>query len=143
MVKRLSNHHGFSLIEIIFVSALLATALFGYFLIMQNATLHSIQNDMNSIATELAREEIEVMLADNAYLGYSHLDADINYPEESLDGNFSGFTRKINIYEVNADDLETPEPGSGVKLLEVAIVWGQEEYQRVELTTIVSALYGF
>ncbi|MBF0105102.1 MAG: prepilin-type N-terminal cleavage/methylation domain-containing protein [Deltaproteobacteria bacterium] len=138
MFKRLKDQKGFSLIEAIFATTILAVGLVGGMLTLQNSTLHTVNADFSSIATQLANEKIEAILADKEYLGYGYLDAEANYPAEQLAEDFNAFERFVTITEVDPDDLTEPQEGSGVKKINVVVNWGEKDYQTVTVTTLVT-----
>lgn len=138
MLKKLKESGGFSLLENILATVLVAIGLMGGLLALQNSTLHTVNSDLSSIATQLANEKVEAILADKEYLGYDYLVAESNYPTEQLADDLSGFERTVTIMEVSAEDMTTPEEGSGVKKVNVVVNWGNKDYQTVSVTTLVT-----
>lgn len=135
IMKRLRNQKGMTLVESIFTTVLLGVGLLGGMLAMQNSVLHTVKGDMNTIATQLASEKVEQVLADRAFNSFEYLDSD-NYQSEQLDSY--GMTRWVSIIEVSADDLETPEEGSGLKKVDVTVAWGNADTDQVTVTTLVT-----
>lgn len=134
--KRIANQKGFSILESILSTVILAVALMGGMMVMQNATANTVNGDMSSVATQLASEKVDMILADKAYQGYEYVDA-TNYQSEDLTQPYQ-MDRTVSITEVSADDLSTPETGSGVKKVAVTVTWGTQDYQTVTLTSLVS-----
>lgn len=140
LLKRLKSNKGFSLLEGVLSTALIGMLLTGATLVMQNSTLSTMNGDMNTIATQLANEKLENIIADKEFLGYTHLNQATNYPNETLSGVYQGYERKVDIFEVDPSDLSTPMVGSGVKRVEVKVIWGTESYQKVKVSTVFSEL---
>lgn len=139
MKKQILKHNGgFSLLETILTTTILGVGLIAGMITLQNATLNTMNGDMTTVATQLANEKIDLIMADKQYLGFSHLDADDNYPTEELSGAYAGFTRNVIIVEVNKDDLSTPEANTGVKKIHVSVGWGNKPEQTVHVSTLVA-----
>lgn len=135
-MKKIRDQKGFSLLENMLAATILAFALLGGMTVMQNATANTVNGDLGTIATEHANEKIEMVIADKTYSGYDYLDTD-NYPVEEDVGIYE-MTRTVTITEVDPDDLTTSMEGSGVKKVEVSVVWGSAAYQTVSISTLVS-----
>lgn len=138
MFTLLKGKRGFALIENILASTILATGLLAGLVTMQNASINTLNGDMNTIATQLASEKLEMILADKQYQGYEYLDGESTYTNETLSGAYNGYTRSVSITEVDATDLVTPSPGSGIKKVDVHVDWGQKDYQNVTVSTLVA-----
>ncbi|OVE81590.1 hypothetical protein BVY03_03035 [bacterium K02(2017)] len=136
LIKKLKNQNGFTMLENILAATLLGFALFGGMTVMQNATASSVNGDMTTIATELANEKVEQVIADKIYNNYEYLDAE-NYTDEEDVGLYE-MDRSVSITEVNVDDLVTEEEGSGIKVVTVSVTWGLEAYQTINVSTIVT-----
>jgi len=78
---------------------------------------------------------MEMVISDCVLVGYTA----IVPSKEKLDGDFSGYKRRVKVYEVNPIDLKTPFPGSGYKKIEVIVDWGKEDYQEIKLSTLVTS----
>lgn len=140
LLKKLRSNKGFSLLEGVLSTALIGMLMTGATLVMQNSTLNTMNGDMNTIATQLANEKLENIIADKEFLGYAHLDQSTNYPDETMSGVYQGYERSVDIYEVDPADLTTPMIGSGIKRVEVKVIWGTEAYQKVKISTVFSEL---
>lgn len=134
----LKRNGGFSLLETILTTTVLGVGLIAGMITLQNATLNTVNGDMATVATQLANEKIDSIMADKQYLGFSHLDAEDNYPTEQLSGAYAGFTRDVTIVEVNKEDLTTPEANTGVKKIQVIVGWGNKPDQTVHVSTLVA-----
>lgn len=115
---------------------ILATALITGLFVIQSVLASSVDQELNTIATQLANEKIEIILADRAFQGYDYI-ADENYENETL-VEYSNLSRSVTITEVNEDDLVTPEEGSGSKRVEVTVSWGNDVYQQVVISTLIT-----
>lgn len=136
IIKKLKNQKGFTLVESIMTTVLLGVGLLGGMMVMQNSVLHTVKGDMSTIATQLASEKVESILADKAFNSYEYLDSD-NYDTEQLDTY--NMTRWVSIVEVSGEDLETPSEGSGMKKVDVTVAWGDTSAEQVVVTTLISS----
>lgn len=133
----LKNEAGFTFLEIILTTTLLAVGFAGGFALLQNTTNNSLENDMRVIASQLASEKIETIIADKTFKTYDWI-LPANYPVENLNAPYSGFTRTIDILEVDPADLATAQPGSGYKKVDVVVSWGALPSQAIRVTTLVT-----
>jgi len=138
MLKFLKSNKGFTIIENILTVTVVALGLMGGMIVMQNATAKTVNNDMTTIATQVANEKIEAIMADKEFSGYTTIIED-NYPTEGLSDPYN-FTRTTDINEVNAEDLTTSEESSGMKKVVVTVSWGDEDYHKVSVSTLVADL---
>ncbi|MBU0506188.1 MAG: hypothetical protein ABII18_03130 [bacterium] len=136
MLKRLRNNKGFSLIESALTTVILSTALITSLFVIQGMLIGSVDQELNTIATQLANEKIEIILADKEFQGYDYI-TDDSYENETLT-EYSNLSRTVTITEVNEDDLKTPEEDSGSKKVEVTVSWGNEAYQQVTISTLIT-----
>lgn len=137
MFGRLKSQNGFSVLENILSTVILGVGLMGGMLSMQNATINTMSADMSSLATNLANEKVEMILADNQFKGFDTI-LDENYDTEILSGNFAGFTRQVSIIEVDSDDLETPTANSGLKRVDVIVSWGGSSVHNIKVSTLLA-----
>lgn len=121
-------------------TTILAIGLLGTIQLMSFATKTNADTDFHVIATKLANEKIEVVLADNNLRPqqYDYVTS-ANYPAESLTyGNTSNvFQRVVTITEV-ADDFVTIQPNSGLKKIDVTVSWGNQAPEQVTLSTLLT-----
>lgn len=134
--NKYGNQKGFTILENIMATVILGVGLLGGMMTMQNATLNTVRHDMATLATLLANEKIESILADNSLMGYDQVDSG-SYPAENLQQAY-GMSRQVEVIEVSQDDLETEEEGSGLKKIAVTVSWGNSASQRVVVTTLVA-----
>lgn len=130
----IKNQKGFSLLEEIFSTMILAVGLVGGMVVMHNATATTMNGDMNSMAIQLANYKLDEIMGDKEFQGYA-LVTDENYQSEDLSAPYQGFSRSVDVTEVNSDDLSTAEQGSGLKKVDVTVSWGNDE--SVTVTSMV------
>ncbi len=128
---------GFTLVDTILMMLVVGigvTGLMTYFISINRQT----GNANNTIAAAvLAQERVDQVIADKMYRGYNWIVA-ASYPNENLTGDFAGYTRTTQIREVNSADLTTNLPGSGLKRIDITVIWGAAAAERVVLTTLVT-----
>ena len=120
--RTLKNQKGFSLMESILTTVVLAFGFMGGMTVLENATANTLQTDFMTISTEYANEKLESIMADKEFIGFNEITED-NYPAEVLDDAYS-LNRSVTVTEVSSSDLETPQSGSGLKKVEVTVSWG-------------------
>ncbi|HBF13953.1 MAG TPA: hypothetical protein DDW49_11305 [Deltaproteobacteria bacterium] len=125
MLRALKNQKGFTFIESILTTLVLSIGLWGTMALFQNATSNVSTSNWQVIATQLANEKLENIIADKKFQGYNTIDS-TNYPNETLSAPYQGLQRNVTITEVSPADFSTPEPYSGYKLITVEVVWSQE-----------------
>ena len=139
-MKWLKNNKGFSLIEAVLSTMILSIGLMGGVLLMQNATVASVNSDFQAIASQLANEKLETILADNYMTdGKYSIITNGNYPAENLGYGTQDnvFQRSVSITEVD-EDLSQSQAGSGLKKVDVTVSWGENLYERITISTLVS-----
>jgi len=136
----LRDKNGFSLLGSVLSTTVLAVGLLGTIQLMSMATKTNADTDFRVIATKLANEKIEGIIADNNLQPqqYNYVTS-ANYPDENLTyGNTNNvFQRIVNITEV-ADDLVTAQSNSGLKKIDVTVSWGIEAPQQVTISTLLT-----
>lgn len=140
MLGRIKNKCGFTILDSVLSMILLSVGLMGGMTVLQNALLHSVQGDRNMIATQLAQEKMDGILADNTFLGYDYVADESHYPEEDMMGSYAGFTRSVTIIEVDTNDLTTPAPGSGLNKIIVQVSWGEQSDDVFTMNTLVAQM---
>ena len=133
----LKNQKGFSFIEAILATVVLSFGMFGSLTLIQSATANSNYNDMRVVATNLATQKIEQIVSDKSFKGYDWI-ADENYTVEQLSASNAGFSRSVSVNEVDSSDLTTPEVGSGFKKVDISVTWGDEAYESITVSSIVT-----
>lgn len=122
MRRHFSNNRGFTFIELILATVVISTALFGLMTLFQNVVNHGSNTERFITASHLASSKLEEIVADKNERGYTYV-VNGNYNiNENLTGNFNGFTRTINIFEVQAANLTTPQAGTGYKRVTVSVI---------------------
>lgn len=137
IIQKIKNSRGFTLLEAALTTVVLGIGLTGSAMIFDSANTTTMNSDIKIIASQLASEKIESILADKAFDGYDAVTSDA-YTSEELDGDFSGFVRSVEIYEVCETDLTTPAEGSGIKNVSVTITWGEEDTETLTISTLVT-----
>ena len=135
----IKNTFGFSLIEAILGMSILSVGLLGGMIVLQNAVMNTVNNDCNTVAVNLARDKMEEILADKKFLGFVYVSDASNYPTEQLTGNYSGYQREIVITEVNKNNLNLPQAGSGLSRIEVYVRWGTGYDHEVFVSTLLAS----
>lgn len=136
MKEVLTNNKGFSFIEAILTTVLLSTILMALITMFQNAISHTNDTDARVTATQLANEQIESVMADKTFCGYSCVATGTT--TETLDDPYSMYSRQTIIYEVDSSDLTTESSGSGYKRVDVTVTWGAESYQSINVSTVLT-----
>ncbi|MCP5464154.1 MAG: hypothetical protein H7A33_03925 [Deltaproteobacteria bacterium] len=133
-IKRLlKSNKGFSVVENIMATTIMAVGLMGGMVVMQNSVLSAVQGDQNTVASRLASEKLEQLMADKEFLGYDYI-SDGNYGDETV----LNFERSVDIAEVSSDDFATASAGSGLKKVTVEVTWGDADYEAVRVSTLIS-----
>lgn len=128
---------GFTFLEIVLTTSLLAVGFWGGFALLQNTTNNSLENDLRVMASQLASQKIETIIADKSFVSYDWVDPN-NYPPENLAAPYSGFTRTVDVLEVSPNDLSTAQPGSGYKKVDVIVSWGNLPSEAIRVTTLLT-----
>ncbi len=129
MSKLLKNIFGVTLIEAVLTIAIFAAGLVGVMYIFFGSTTSSLLADQTIVASNLAREKMEQIIADRANKGYATTIATV-YSDGLLTGNYNIYTRNVTILEKNpdedggTDDFLDNQPGSGYARVTVAVTWG-------------------
>lgn len=135
----IKNKKGFSLIEGVLGTLLVASSVLGGVVAMQNSLLNTAANDRYTLGAQLANEKIEIILADKEYFGYDHVLTANNYPKENLNGAYSGFERQVQVSEIDGDDLSQNENGSGLAQVKVIVSWDDHNgEQQITLKTLIA-----
>lgn len=130
---------GFTLVEAVITLVLISGGILGVLHLFEQNVRSANNMEHTARASYLAQERLEQIVQDKEYLGFDTIVA-VNYPtNENLTAQgFGGYTRTVNILEVNANDLTSPAPppGSGYKRITVSVqVAGGDT---VTLTTLLT-----
>lgn len=134
---KLKDQAGLSLLETTLGILILSVGVMGMLPMMTTATANTVGGEQRVAATYLANEKLEEIIADKEFQGYDFI-AEQNYAAENLSSN--SFTRSVTVTEVDANDLSTPDNGSGYKKIEVIVGWtvNNGNSQQVTVTTLVT-----
>ncbi len=129
MSRLLKNIVGVTLIEAVMTIAIFAAGLVGVMYIFFGSTTSSLLADQTVVASNLAREKMEQIIADRANNGYAATIA-TGYSDGLLTGNYNIYTRNVAILEVDpdvdggTDDFLDASAGSGYARVTVTVTWG-------------------
>lgn len=119
---------GVTLLEALFAIIIIGAGLIGVIYLFTGGTRSAVIADQTVIASNLAREKMEQIMADRVNKGYAATIA-TNYSDGQLSGDYSEFTRNVTIMEMNPDDDDNvddfldPQPGSGYARVTVIVSW--------------------
>jgi type II secretory pathway pseudopilin PulG len=132
------NNKAFTLIETILTTLLLGIGLMGSLSLLQSSTATSFENNARVTGSQLAQEKLEAVIADKTFKGYSAINT-ASYPAElPLPTPYNKYNRTTTVTEVSGSDLQTAQAGSGFKKVDVAVSWGNQGYETVTVSTLVS-----
>lgn len=138
MLKNLKNSKGFTLLEAALTTVILSVTLWSSLAMISTVNASTHDSDLKMVASQLANEKIESLLAEKAFDGYDAVNTTSGTANaEQLTGVNEGFTRSTTVTEVSSSDLSTPESGSGLKLVVVTVSWGDGENQSIAVTTLI------
>ena len=142
----LKKDRGFSLIEAVLSIALIGVGLVGIVYSFQGAARSSLLADQTVIATNLARETLEKIIAYKNTNGYSNtlttINTNNNYDENPVSG-FSNYVIDATALEVDSDDDDNVDdfldafPGSGYARVTVNISWDNGNHS-INLATLIT-----
>lgn len=136
-MRVLKNQKGFSVLETIMSTVVLAVGLVGGMVTTQNTLINSERSGQISTATIIAQSKMEEVLADHKFRGFDYITDSSNYPTENLSGNYQGYQQIVEIVEINSEDLQTPEEDSDLALVTIKVIWGSGSNSNVEVKTIL------
>jgi len=131
---------GFTLIEILLTVAVVGVGLIGVLYAYTAATRNAVSAERAVVASFLAREKMEEIIADRSLLGYGAV-LSKEYSDGRLPSPFSAFTRSVRIIEVDpdadigSDSFLDPLPGSGYARVTVEVGYGDGS---VKLETLIA-----
>ncbi|MCK6457463.1 MAG: hypothetical protein L6Q92_13165 [Phycisphaerae bacterium] len=126
-----------TMIEVALGTVLLAAGLVPLLSAFREVATRAVDPLMATQASFLAVERMEEIVATRyrAGAGYAAITVD-EFPEEKAVMDYDAFERTVAIDEV-ADDLVTPQPGSGLKRVTVTVSWDGSA-RRVTLERIIA-----
>lgn len=128
---------GFTLVEAVLTLILITGGVLGVLHLFNTNVDAANKMELTLRATYLAQERVEQIVQDKEYKGYNFI-VSANYPasEDLTAQGFNGYTRTVNILEVNPTNLTNQQNGSGYKRVTVAVqVAGGDT---VTLTTLLT-----
>lgn len=135
----LKSNAGFTFIDAILTMLIVGIGLSGLMSYFVSVNRQTMNGDMTITASVLAQERLDQLVADKMYQGYNFI-INGNYPSpENLADPFAGYTRSTTVTEVDPADMSTAMPGSGLKKVDIAVSWGANLNERVQLTTLVTS----
>ena len=136
---RFQSQAGFSLVECLVAIIILTVGLIGASYPVKGVQVSIMGMVRRTTASHLLREKLERMVFDKKTNGYAWV-LEANYPDETLTGDFSPFTRTVTIDEVDRDDLSVLSPGSGYKSVNVTVSWAHPVTAQAESVSAVTLL---
>ncbi|MFH1654320.1 MAG: hypothetical protein ABIE74_09760 [Pseudomonadota bacterium] len=135
---------GLSLLEAILALAIVGVGLIGIMFVFSGGARSSLVANETVVASNLAKEKLEQVIADRANKGYAYVIANAGgYSDGQLPGNFSAYTRNVTILEVDPDDDNStddfldPAPGSGYARVTTVVSWSGAT-ESVKLETLIA-----
>lgn len=135
--KKYRNNKGLTFLDAILSVLVLSIGFWTCLQTLQIITVSSVATDQSIVATQLAKEKVEAIMADKEFKGYTYI-LSSNYPLETFPVPFLAFSRSVIITEVDANNPNVPMMGSGVKRVEVNVSWGAAPHERVLMSGIVA-----
>lgn len=137
-----NNQKGVTLLEAVLTIAIISAGLIGVLYVFGSSTTSSLITDQTVIASNLAREKLEQVIADRAVKGYA-VTKSTNYSDGQLSGDYNEFTRNVTITEVNPDDDDAVDDfldvqaGSGYARVTVTVDWNDGN-NSIKLETLIA-----
>jgi hypothetical protein len=133
----LFNKKGISLIEAVLTIFVLAVGFMSSMQAIQEILTTTHFSDKEVVATQLASEKFEGILADRQAYGFTYI-LGSNYPDEVLTGDYAGYERKTYVFPVTAANLNgSAAPPTEFKRIEIHVKHGNAIGDKVELTGLV------
>lgn len=129
------KRRGFSLIEAVFVMALIGIAFFGFGFLFGNIDQQALKADLTIMATKLAKEEMERVIQVKADSGYAAVQSIASAPVTN--GAWT-FTRRVDTSWVNPADMANSGAETGYKRVDIVVSWGAQAGESITLTTLVT-----
>lgn len=128
---------GFTFIEAILTMTLLTGGILGILTLFHRNISEANKMEHTLTASYLAQERLEQIVLDKKYRLYPYITA-TNYPasEDLSAQGFPGYTRTVNIIEVSATNLTSPQNGTGYKRVTVSVLPAGGE--AVTVTTLLT-----
>lgn len=133
---------GLTLIEAVLTIAIVGAGLIGVVYIFSGGTKGALIANQTVIASNLAREKMEQIIADRANKGYA-VTIGTNYTDGQLTGAYAPFNRSVTFTSVDPDitgsndDFNTPLSNSGYSRVTVVVTWNGGANQ-VKLESLIA-----
>ncbi len=125
---KLCGKKGVTLIEAVLMIAVIGAGLLGVMYVFSGGTQSSLLADQTIVASNLAKEKLEQIIADRANKGYAVTIA-TNYSDGTMPAPYSQYARNVTITEVDpdadsgSDDFLDPLGNSGYARVTVTVSW--------------------
>ncbi|MBU0504849.1 MAG: hypothetical protein ABII18_07750 [bacterium] len=130
---------GISLLEAVLTIFVLAVGFMSSMQAIQEILTTTNFSDKEVVATQLASEKLEGILADRQAYGFTYI-IGANYPDEVLTGDYVGYERRTYVFPVTAANLNgSAAPPTDFKRVEVHVKHGNAIDDKIELTGLVGA----
>ncbi len=131
------SRHGFSFIEALFAMLILSFGFVGILSLYSFMNANTENDEIKLVASKLASEKIEEVLANKANLGYSNVNTGTSTDLISYD-NLS-YSRQTDINYVDSSDLKTISGSdTGFKRIDVTVNWSNGSSQNVSVMSLIS-----
>lgn len=131
------RHHqkGFTLIEAIISILIIGVAFMGFGYVLSNMDQNSLTADLSVVATELARDKMEELVAQKANSGYAAVSSQA--AQNITQGTWS-FSRDVVVSYVDSNTLSSSGFDTGYKKVVVNVSWGAGTGSTVSLQTLLT-----
>lgn len=134
---RKKTEHGFSFIESLFAMLILSFGFVGILALTSLMAGNTENDELKLVASKLASEKIEQVLADKANVGYAGISTGSSTDAITYDS--LSFSRQTNINYVNSSDLATISVSdTGFKRVDVTVNWNNGSSQNVTVMSLIS-----
>lgn len=133
----LCNQRGLTLMEGIFAVTLISFGMMGFLWFFQQLNQVSVNSEMSLVASRLASERVEQVLADRAVNGYDSVI--VGESEEVVNYNNMDYLRTTLTNFVDANDLQTITVNdTGFKRVVVSVDWNAGDPQQIQMVSVLS-----
>ncbi len=128
---------GFSFLEALFALLILSVGFSGILSLYSLMNENTSNDELKLVASKLASEKIEQVLANKANLGYSNISTGTTTDAITYDN--LNFSRQTNINYVESTDLSTVSGSdTGFKKIDVTVNWSNGSNQNVTVQSLIS-----
>ncbi len=141
-MKIKGNPHGFSVIEALIAMAVLSFGMVSLMTIFAQVTRSSMDDELMAVASRLASQKIEEVLATKAAggtSGYSNISTGTVADNVTYDS--MPYTRTTDIYWVaaNGNFQTVSQSDTGLKRIDVTVSWDNGSSQSLRLSSLISS----